>query len=163
MLKYTKKIAEENNFKLIEGGSAAEVLYNLNLGSLDIGFIGRKAEKREFSGYEKLLRENGCTLIFSQKSMINQVYLREIEAHTYLDKEIVKNNFPELKKVVFHKSLNESLRSGEINLIRWSDWRDNFNLLIPIDDFGNKIEKFRIPALYSKDKIIETINIESIK
>ena len=159
MLKHAEEISKKNNLEIVRNRSAAEVLYNLSAGMLDIGIIGRKAKQVEFTGYEKRLKNTGYTLIYIQKAMIDYGQLEEIVVHTYLAKDIVKNNFPELKRVVYHNSLEESLNSGEVNLIDWSDWQNNFNLLIPVDEFGNKIEKFRTPILYSKNKIIEKMSL----
>ena len=158
MLKYAEEISKKNNLEIIPNGSAAEVLYNLNAGNLDIGIIGRKAKQVEFTGYEKRLKNVGYTLIYIEKAMVDYKRLGEIVVHTYLPEDVVKNNFPELEKVVYHNSLEESLNSGEINLINWDDWKDGFDLLIPVDESGNKIEKFRTPILYSKSGNIEEIN-----
>ena len=159
MEKYTEEISKKYNLDIVRNHSAAEVLYNLSAGNLDIGLIGRKAEKAEFVGYEKRLKDVGYTLIYRGKSAIDYRQLGAITVHTYLPEDIVKNNFPEFRNVVYHQSLEESLREGEINLISWDDWRDEFNLLIPIDEFGNKIEKFRTPILYSKNEIIKKMNL----
>ena len=161
MLKYVEEVSKQNHLDMVNYHSAAEVLYNLNLGNIDIGLIGRKAKQDEFVGYEKRLKSVGYTLIYLQKTMIDYHRLGEIMVHTYLSKDVVENNFPELGKIVYHDSLEESLKSGEVNLIDWNDWNDSFNLLIPVDELGNKIEKFRTPILYSKDKIIEKIEIKN--
>ncbi len=160
MLKYAEEISKKNNLEIVQNRSAAEVLYNLSTGILDIGIIGRKAERIEFTGYEKRLKNVGYTLIYIQKAAIDYRQLGEITIHTYLAKDIVENNFSELKRIVYHNSLEESLNSGEINLIDWNDWQDDFNLLIPVDEFGNKIEKFRTPILYSKSEVIEKMSLD---
>lgn len=151
MAKYAEKIATENNFQPIPFNGAAEALYFLKGDQIDIVLIGRKAEKKEFKGLEKRLRD-GYTLINQQrKQMIPKDLLPKIEIHTYLSPEIVRKKFPELKLIHFHKKLSETLASGKIILIDWKDWRDDFFLLIPVENNYQKVEKYRTPFLYSKN------------
>ena len=151
MTKYAKKIVAENDFQPIPFSGAAEALYFLKGDQIDIALIGRKAGKKEFNGFEKKLKD-GYTLINQQrKQMIPKDFLPKIEIHTYLSPEIVRKKFPELKLIHFHKELSESLVGGEIILIDWKDWRDNFFLLIPVENNHQKVEKYRTPFLYSKN------------
>ncbi|NCF75400.1 MAG: hypothetical protein GWO87_02865 [Xanthomonadaceae bacterium] len=159
MGKYTEEISKKYSLDIVRNRSAAEVLYNLSAGNFDIGLIGRKAEKAGFIDYEKRLKDVGYTLIYREKSTIDYRQLGAITVHTYLPENIVKNNFPEFRNIIYHQSLEKSLKEGKINLISWDDWDDRFNLLIPIDEFGNKIEKFRTPILYSKNEIIKEMSL----
>ncbi|HHD92370.1 MAG TPA: hypothetical protein ENL06_01965, partial [Candidatus Portnoybacteria bacterium] len=104
MEKYTERISKKYNLDIVRNHSAAEVLYNLSADNLDIGLIGRKAERAEFVGYEKRLKGVGHTLIYRGKSAIDYRQLGVITVHTYLSKNIVKNNFPEFRNIVYHQS-----------------------------------------------------------
>jgi len=147
MEEYVKKLKE---FELVNLSSAARVLYFLNTGEIDVGVIGRKAKKREFEGYEKVTG-SGYTLIADAKRMILQDDVKNLRIDTTLPKEIVEKEFPELENVVYHKTLQEALDNGKVQLISWDDWDNKFELLIPVDEFNNKIKKFRVPHLYSKN------------
>lgn len=157
MEEYVKKRVDENKNRIINLGSAAQVLSFLNINEIDVGVIGRKAKKQEFKGYEKRIRK-GFTLITNMKNIIGKEELKNIEVHTALSKKIIEEKYPDLKNVFYHDSLQDALKDGEVQLISWDDWNDNFELLIPVDEFNNKDTRFRVPHFYSKDKsLIEEI------
>jgi len=145
------RIGNNNNFEIINLQSAARVLAALEYDEIDVGIVGRKAKASEFSGFKKQLG-SGYTLITAQKRMIDKNQLSKIEIHTHIKKEIIENKFSELKKVVYHETLEEALEKGDVQLISWDDWNDNFNLFIPVDEYYNKVKKFRTPFVFSKDK-----------
>ena len=153
MEEYVKKIKNIQDFEIINLGSAGRVLSSLSNDEIDIAVIGRKAKKREFVGYEKVSGE-GYTLITDSKSMILKDELKNLKIDTAIPKEIVEKEFPELENVVYHKTLQEALNNGEVQLISWDDWDDKFELLIPVDEFNKKIKRFRIPHFYSKNNIL---------
>jgi len=149
MEEYVKNMNNIQYFEIINLGGAANVLYYLNNDEIDIGVIGRKAKKREFEGYEKVTG-SGYTLITDSKGMIFKDELKNLRIDTAVSKEIVEKEFPELENVVYHKTLQDALDNGEVQLISWDDWDDKFELLIPVDEFNNKVKKYRVPHIYSK-------------
>jgi len=152
MEEYVKKIKNIQDFEIINLGSAGRALYSLSNDEIDVAVIGRKAKKREFVGYEKVSGK-GYTLITDSKRMILKDDLANIKVDTNIPKDIVKKEFPELKNVTYHKTLQDALDNGNIQLISWDDWNDEFELLIPVDEFSNKVKKFRVPHFYSKKEI----------
>lgn len=159
MGKYLKKYSKKKNFELINLGSARNVLFFLDNNKIDIGVIGRQAKKSEFKGFLKRIGI-GYTLITAIKSMILNNNLKDLEIHTYLSREIIKQRYPYLKNIIYHKSLKNALKKGKIQLISWDDWRDDFELLIPVDKFNNKNSDFRVPHFYSKkEKFLEKLKI----
>jgi len=153
MEEYVKKIKNVEDFEIINLGSAARVLFSLSNDEIDIAVIGRKAKKREFEGYEKVSGE-GYTLITDSKRIILEDNLANIKIDTNVPKDIVEKEFPELKNVIYHKTLQEALDNENVQLISWNDWNDKFELLIPVDEFNNKIKKFRVPHFYTKKNIL---------
>jgi len=153
MEEYVKNIKNSQDFEISNLGSAARVLYSLSNDEIDVAVIGRKAMKREFEGYEKVSGE-GYTLITNSKSMISKDDVVNIKIDTNIPKNIVEKEFPELKNVIHHKTLQEALDHGDVQLISWNDWDDKFELLIPVDEFNNKIKKFRVPHFYSKNNVL---------
>jgi len=149
MEEYVKNIKNIQDFEIINLDSAARVLYYLNNDEIDIGVIGRKAKKREFEGFEKMTG-SGYTLITDSKSMILKDELQDLRIDTAISKEIIEKEFPELENVVYHKTLQDTLDRGSVQLISWDDWDDKFELLIPVDKFNNKVKKFRLLHFYSK-------------
>jgi len=149
MEKDLKKYIENKNFELINLGSARNVLSLLNKDEIDVGVIGRQAKKSEFEGVLKRIG-TGYTLITAIKSMISNEDLENLEIHTNISKEIVKQKYSYLKNIVYHNSLEDALSKGKIQLISWDDWNDNFELLIPVDNYNNKNPDFRVPHFYSK-------------
>ena len=149
MKKYLINLAKNNEIELIDLGSARQVLHLLEKDEIDVGVIGRQAQKSEFKGVVKRIG-TGYTLITAMKSMIPNENLEMLEIHTYVSKEIIKQKYPYLKNVVYHNSLKEALSEGKIQLISWDEWDDEFKLLIPVDNFNNKNSDFRVPHFYSK-------------
>ena len=149
MEKDLKKYIKNKNFELKNLGSARNVLSLLNKDEIDVGIIGRQAKKSEFEGVLKRIG-TGYTLITAIKSMISNEDLENLEIHTNISKEIVKQKYSYLKNIVYHNSLEDALSKGKIQLISWDDWNDNFELLIPVDNYNNKNPDFRVPHFYSK-------------
>jgi len=159
MEKYLKKYIDNKNFELINLGSARQVLSLLDNDEIDVGVIGRQAKKSEFNGVLKRIG-TGYTLITTTKSMISNDDLETLEIYTNISKEIIKQKYPYLKNIIYHNSLKDALSNGKIQLISWDNWNDNFELLIPIDDFNNKNPDFRVPHFYSKkDVFLEELEL----
>jgi len=154
MEEYVKKIKNIQDFEIFNLQGAARVLSYLSNDEIDIAIVGRKAKKVEFVGYEKA-DGTGYTLITYSKNMISKDELPNLRVDTNISKEIVQKEFPELKTVVYHKTLQEALDKGDVQLISWDDWSDKFELLIPVDQFYNKVKQYRVPHFYSKKNIFE--------
>ena len=159
---FIDEIAKKIEFEKINLGSAQSVLTALNNNYIDIGIIGRTAKKTEFNGFKKRIK-NGYTLVTNKKQMILNNDLPHLKINTNISENIVKTNFPYLKNVIFHKTINFNLKDYEIWLISWDDWKDEYELLIPVDEQYNKNSDFRVPHLFSKNEknlaeIIKLIN-----
>lgn len=136
------------NLELVRFASADEVLQKLKTGNINLALIGRKAEKIEIGEniFEKKLENKSYTLIAPQKQMIAEKDLLNLEIKTCIYDE-VKNLFPELNLI--HKDCN--YQNNEIWLISWNDWVDKMNILIPINEKGEKVRKFRSAFLYGEN------------
>ena len=148
-------IGQKNeNIVLEKLDSSFAVLSELGEGNLDYGLIGRKAYGYELApGTQEIpLQEPGLTLISQEKGFVDYDELKNLEIHTYLEKEIVEDFF-EFGNITFHDEIEKAIEEGlnSAVLISWQDWDDDFELLIPIDEF-KKVEKFRTPILYTKDE-----------
>ncbi len=154
MLKSAKEIATKNDFPLEDYGSAANVLHLLRAGVIDIGVIGRKAKAQEFTGYVKQLAK-GYTLISIRKEMLAKEDLPDLKVQTTLLKEIVQKDFPDLRNVVYHEELPKQLVEGDVWLIDWDDWKDDYNLLIPVNENYTKDNRFRVPFLYAREDVFQ--------
>jgi hypothetical protein len=55
--------------------------------------------------------------------------------------------------VIVHNSTDDAIKNGmdEMVLIDWSEYKDEHELIIPLDERGEKVEKFRIPIIYALD------------
>ncbi len=149
--RYARSLAEENNLNLVELGSSFEVLSSLANDKIDYAVIGRRAYKHEINEQtlEIPLKEFGWTLVSSEKDFFEYSDIESLEIHTYLNEDEVSNFFPAKPKLHYHENIDEAFENG-ITLIHWEDFRDEFELVVPLES-NNKIEKFRVPILY-KDK-----------
>lgn len=154
---YAFDLAKNNNFDLKKFESSNEVLSNLKSNSIDYGVIGRRAYSFEIDDeiLEIPLEEYGFTLISPKKNFIEYSQLKDLEIHTYLNKEGVENFLGSEYNVIFHENIEDALKK-DVVLIHWDDFEDNFELFIPMQA-NEKVAKFRTPILYTK-KQHETIN-----
>ena len=151
-------LKSKNDFiELYPFDSAAEALFYLKQNAMDGIVIGRFAKQSEISPQidKFCLQKEGYTLISSQKGFIEFEYIGRLQVHTYLPETLVKEKFPELKKVQFYQDKDATLQKvnhTEVALIDWHDYEDRYELMIPVDE-GGKIKKYRLPILYfQKDK-----------
>ncbi len=144
---------QNENIEPVPFGSAGEVLANLKAEKIDWALIGRRAEKIEVNEniLEKKLFETGFTLIAPQKSFIAENKLANLEVKTCLEKDFIKAEFGELENITFIESSNCVPDNQKTWLIDWTDWTDSMNLLIPIDQNGNKVKKYRSSFLYGEN------------
>jgi hypothetical protein len=155
MYEYARNIQELNdNLELRLFESSLTAINQLKSGNLDIILIGRIAKLNELNNAYELRLRQGMTLVSINKNFILEQDLINIPIHTALSREIVELYFPITNNIIFHDSLDYAIRNGihQSVLIDWNDFNDDFELLIPVDAQMNKIEKFRLPILYSLDK-----------
>jgi hypothetical protein len=128
--------------------SSFDVLANLKNDKIDYGLIGRRAYSFEIDEdiKETPLQEFGFTLVSNEKGFIDYRDLKNLEIHTYLSEDIVKEFF-DFQNITYQNKLSANLETPR--LISWEDWNDSFELFIPIEN-GKKVEKFRTPMLYSR-------------
>lgn len=157
MLSDVENIKKNNeNIKVVPFASAGEVLTNLKAGEIDFALIGRKAKRNEIGEniLEKKLFETGFTFIAPKKSFIPKNDLANLEIKTCLEKEdtrIHPSYFTDLKNIIYHQHPNCKTDGKGVWLISWDDWNDDMELLIPEDEYGNKIKKYRSPFLYGEN------------
>lgn len=137
---------ENKNIELVSFVSTNEVLENLKLNQIQAALIGRKAKISEIENdlNENRLKKDSHTLITTTKQIILENDLKKIEISTCLS-EKTKELYPELK--LNFKDCN--YKNGDPWLISWDNFSDEFELLIPINEYGEKIKKFRTAHLYT--------------
>lgn len=133
--------------------STHAVLSALNKGQIDIALVGRIAKQNELEHPSELRLREGLTLVGREKRLIPLEELKDVRIHTYLSEEKVREYLPDTEEIIYHPSFEEAIRKGMIDivLIDWKDYTDSLELVIPIDIQMNKIERFRLPTLYSSD------------
>lgn len=147
---------QNERIELMPFGSAGEVLAQLKSGQIDFALIGRKAEKYEINAQitEQKMFETGFTLIAPKKSFITKKDLATLEIKTCLEKEdtrIHPSYFTDLTNIVFVKHPKCKTDREGVWFIPWYEWTDEMALLIPVDETGNKIKKYRSPFLYGEN------------
>jgi hypothetical protein len=144
---------------LVPLGSAGQAMSLLRTGAIDIALIGREAYKRELSGNVGRRRlMGGYTLVYPQKVAIAKEQLAEIPVKTYLPAEVVQQLLPTLENVIFFPTFEECASAdAEIPmLIDWKDFRDEHEMLIPVEANGAKVPAFRAPVVfYNKESVSE--------
>jgi len=158
MAPFVQEINFKENVKFYDAGSAANALSYLMSGEVDAVLIGRAAKKNEINAQVKEKRlQQGYTLVFHRKMGVDSSQLSQFPVHTYLAQNIAEKILPD-NNITYHASLDECLASGlaEPVLIDWNDYRDEFELLIPMDS-GGKVSLFRAPVLYSTCPIEEIL------
>ncbi len=151
-----EEIATKNSHvSLVPYDFTAQALQSLNNKEVDAVLVGRLAEKSEIGEtFERRLRD-GLTLVGREKRLISIDGLQRGKIHTYVGKEQAQEYISRSDNVIFHDSFESAIKDGinDVVLIRWSDFSEGLELVIPVDDDMDKIEKFRIPVLYSYDEV----------
>ncbi|MGM5488424.1 MAG: hypothetical protein ACQESG_05735 [Nanobdellota archaeon] len=143
-------IAEENSHVSLKPfASTSAAIAGLNSG-VDVILVGRLAKSYELDACEKRLR-GGLTLVGNEKRFIRMNELTGT-VHTAASEEEVREYLPEKTDVVYHDSVDAAIDESEMVLLNWKDYTDDMALVIPVDNNLNKIERFRIPVLYSHDE-----------
>ncbi len=148
--------------EMLEGNAAASVLAALRTGQVDGVLIGRNAKEYEIDEETHFARlKKGITLVYMQKAMVDENQLSTIPVKTYLEKDKVGDMIQYFQSVDWRDSFEDCFKDGlDIPaLIDWDDYRDNFELLIPVNRFG-KTPVFRAPVIYYKN--INESTIEKI-
>ena len=149
--RYAQALAKENSLEIVKMQSAAEVLSNLNSGKIDYAVIGRRAYSFEIQNHiiEKPLEKYGWTLVGKEKGVLLEDELKNFEIHTYLEKEDVLNFSSLDLNFILHDNIDTAFNSGDISLISWEDFQDEFQLIVIYEkNSDTKIETFRTPMLY---------------
>ena len=141
--------------ELIPAPSAAMVLQMLTSGAVDSVLIGRVAKSRELTGDIGFRRlRDGITLVYRQKAAVPEEQLREIPVKTYLPESSLRGITELFASVDFLPALDECVKDGLTLpvLIDWRDFRDSFELLIPVNENG-KVPLFRAPVIYYRTEV----------
>ncbi len=154
MKEVASKIAlNNNNINIVEYQSTIDVLNLLNKNEIDIALVGRIAKSSELKeNFSELMLDNGFTLVNQNKNIIYYRNLNNIKIHTYLNEKEVKEFLGNVDNVVFYEKI-EDINQEHVRLIDWKDYNDNYELIVVIDEDNLKIEKFRIPVLYSYNSL----------
>ena len=164
MKPFADKITDSlsDTVEMVEMASAAQVLGALRTGSVDGVLIGRYAKQMEIdSDIKREILKEGYTLVYKVKSGIPAAQLKELTVRTYLDKSELKDFVPLFGTIEYFDTLDECLDGGFETpvIINWKDYRDDLELLIPLEAYG-KVPLFRAPVLYYRD--IDSGVVESI-
>ncbi|MFP4523832.1 MAG: hypothetical protein ACLFO2_00755 [Candidatus Woesearchaeota archaeon] len=142
----------------------AQALQGLNDGLVDAVLVGRPAREGELDdAFEKRLG-TGLTLVGRQKRLISVAELGRSRIHTAADEGLARDYLPPTAEVVFHDSVESALREGldEMVLVDWDEYSDGLRLVIPVDAAGRKVERFRLPVLYSYDEgVIQRLDVRT--
>ena len=148
---FMEELSDMDEIEQVPVPSAGQALFLLKSRAVDGTIIGRYAKRSELpegSSFVKL--RGGQTLIYRQKTGIPVEVLKDVQVITYLSPESVSHLSGFFKSVEHLESLEECLKYGlEIPvIIDWNDYRDDFELLIPVNRRGEKVLEFRAPVLY---------------
>ena len=165
MTPFANQLKNNAEVTLMPIPSAAQVMSMVSSNMIDIALIGREAYSHELTDHTKKTRlQSGYTLVYSEKSGIPKEQLKTMPIKTYVSKEIAEKILPTLENVKFYPSLKECEENdiGMPMLIDWADFKDEYQLLIPIEPTGGKVAIFRAPVIYYND-IIEEAIVENLK
>jgi hypothetical protein len=128
---------ENKNSILVEYQNASDVLTALNNKKIDLAIIGRKAKKSEInSNIKEEMKKSSFILVFNKKVLIQTNDLNQLTIHTH-HLDFPKEYFS-LDKVVINSNLDETISNANLNnlpaLIKWSEFKDDFELLVVMDD-----------------------------
>ena len=160
MSERARKIKSENDAVVLKGfGSTAQAFSSLNVGTVDAVLVGRLFEDGELENPFEMRLRGGFTLAGRNKRLIRAEELKAMPIHTAAGKSIAEEYLPDSENIIFHDSLSSAIEEGidDAVLISWDDFPESgLSLVIPIDSQMNKIEKFRIPVIYSySEEIIQ--------
>lgn len=164
MESYAQEIKNKNsNLNLVMFKNSSDAIDNLNNNNVDFIIIGRAAQEKELlsPSFKKLINEKRYTFVSKNKSFISIEDLSSLKIHTYLEEITVSKILSDgYINIIFHDSLNSSIKEGfnEVILIDWDDYNDFLQLVVVMEN-NQKVEKYRLPLLYSIKQDIDIINI----
>ncbi len=131
---------------MMEFGSAEMTLNELKAENIDLALVGRKADPDEIvpETYEKKIGAEIYTLIAPRKKIVSVNDLRDFTVNTCAPTEI-EQAYPELS-LTFKDCDYED---GNIWLAPWEECTDGFQLMVPINEQGKKVRKYRSAFLYA--------------
>ena len=117
------------------------------------------AKQKEVRSTNKRVLNKGHTLVTNAKRFIQENELSKIKIHTAIEKNIAKQMLPN-SELIFYEITQEAISQGldEAVLIDWNDYEDKYELLVVMNDM-KKVEKFRVPVLYSKGYNLEELKV----
>ncbi len=151
MEKYAQQIKEAKpGIELIRFGSASGALNALGNGRVDMALIGRVAKSSEIRADTQHMRlSSGYTLVSKERAYVEFRELGKMNIHTALSEDEAEGIIPHGTRIIYYKSLREAFEngSGEAVLISWDDYRDEYGLVVVMEN-GKKAESFRSPVIY---------------
>ncbi|MCD6200883.1 MAG: hypothetical protein J7K46_03655 [Bacteroidales bacterium] len=145
---------KNENLSFVPLGSAAEALYYLKADQIQGALIGRIAKNAEITPDTRKvnLQEEGYTIVSWQKGFIDRSSLPDLPVVTYVPESVTREILPEARQIIFVKSEKEMIShmNDHVGLIPWSDYKDKYDLLIPMEG-GDKMIRFRLPVIYYKE------------
>ncbi len=160
---YAEKIAQLAEIEIVPLQSAGQSMSKLRMGQVDGTLIGRYAKGYELdTDTKRAILKGGYTLVYKDKVGINESQLKQIIINTYFPQDEIQVFIPLFGEIHYFNSLNDCLQDNLETpvLINWRDYRDAFELLIPMNAYG-KTPLFRAPVLYYKG--IEAEIVSEIK
>ena len=148
---FMRELSDMAEIEQVPIPSAGQALFLLKSGAVDGTIVGRYAKQTELGDEPEFLKlRGGKTLVYMQKTGIPVDALKDVQVLTYLSPDEISHLSPFFGKVEYLGSLGECLKYGlEIPvIIDWNDYRDDFELLIPVNERGEKVLDFRAPVLY---------------
>lgn len=118
---YVNDIVNKESFELIRYNSSQQVLEKVKTWQINIWLVWRIAHNYEIDKDTKSI------------DIENDV------KYTYIADE---------KIIINEKDITNF--QNKIKLIKWTEWEDKMNLAVIVDDYWNKILKYRKPTLYYK-------------
>ena len=152
MQPFAEKLAQIEGINMVPLQSAGQSLAMLKSGRVQGALIGRYAKRQEIdSETQREILKGGCTLVYRVKTAIREDDLKNIAVNTYLDEGEIQP-FQALIGEIHHFDSLEACLNDQLQtpvLINWQEYRDDFELLIPMNAHG-KTPLFRAPVLYAK-------------
>ena len=161
---FMERLDDMEEIEQVPVGSAGQALVLLRTGQAEGVIIGRYAKAVELPNNAKFVKlMGGKTLVYQQKMGVPVEALKDVDALTYLKPEEIAHISGLFRHVEHLESLDDCLRYGlRIPvIIDWNDYRDEFELLIPVNERGEKVMDFRAPVMYHRgisEEIISRIS-----
>ncbi len=158
---FMERLDDMSDIEQVPVGSAGQALVLLRTGQVEGVIIGRYAKAMELPNNAKFVKlMGGRTLVYLQKMGVPVEALKDVDVLTYLKPEEIADISGLFRHVEHLESLDDCLRYGlKIPvIIDWNDYRDDFELLIPVNERGDKVLDFRAPVLYHTGIPQETVS-----